>query len=196
MTIEISGKTLAFSAAMILLAGLAVAGWTRQNAAPAAPAAANATPLTPAPEEPAPVSPPEAQSGYVGDWQPVGVSPVAQQGASMQPAGDPATAPPPGAEDDSPAAVPPPNGPANGGPFDAYGQPESDVTPTPAASGYAPSEPVRHTRSTRKSVEIVAGTAAGGAAIGALAGGGKGAAIGALSGGAAGFVYDRLTHNQ
>ena len=43
------------------------------------------------------------------------------------------------------------------------------------------------------SAAIVGGSAAGGAAIGALAGGGEGAAIGALAGGAGGFVYDRLT---
>ena len=57
-------------------------------------------------------------------------------------------------------------------------------------------ERYRRGRSTGKSVAIVAGTAAGGAAIGALAGGGKGAAIGALTGGLGGFVYDRLTHNR
>ncbi len=55
---------------------------------------------------------------------------------------------------------------------------------------------VRHGRSTGKSVAIVAGSAGAGAAIGALAGGGKGAAIGAVSGGGAGFIYDRLTHNH
>lgn len=54
----------------------------------------------------------------------------------------------------------------------------------------------RHGRSKEHSVEIVAGTAAVGAAIGAIAGGGKGAAIGAVSGGGAGFAYDRLTHNR
>jgi hypothetical protein len=54
----------------------------------------------------------------------------------------------------------------------------------------------RRGRSTGKSVAIVAGSAAAGAGIGALAGGGKGAAIGALSGGAAGFLFDRLTHKR
>lgn len=48
-------------------------------------------------------------------------------------------------------------------------------------------------RPMKHSVAIVAGSAAGGAAIGALAGGGKGAAIGALAGGAGGLVYDRAT---
>ena len=47
-----------------------------------------------------------------------------------------------------------------------------------------------------RSVEIVAGSAGAGAAIGAIAGGGKGAGIGALSGGAAGLVYDRMTHKR
>jgi hypothetical protein len=51
-----------------------------------------------------------------------------------------------------------------------------------------------HGRSKAHSVEIVAGSAGVGAAIGAIAGGGKGAAIGALAGGAGGFTYDRLTH--
>ena len=61
---------------------------------------------------------------------------------------------------------------------------------------YADREVIRRPRSTKKSVAIVAGSAAGGAAIGALAGGGKGAGIGALVGGAGGFIYDRLTHNH
>jgi hypothetical protein len=54
----------------------------------------------------------------------------------------------------------------------------------------------RRGRTKAHSVEIVAGTAAAGAVIGAIAGGGKGAAIGGLSGAGAGFVYDRLTHNH
>jgi hypothetical protein len=53
-----------------------------------------------------------------------------------------------------------------------------------------------HGRSKKHSVEIVAGTAAAGAAIGAIAGGGPGAAIGAITGAGAGFTYDRLTHNH
>lgn len=58
-------------------------------------------------------------------------------------------------------------------------------------------EPITgHQRSTTKSAMIVAGSSAAGAAIGALAKGGKGAAIGAISGGVAGFIFDRLTHNK
>jgi hypothetical protein len=49
------------------------------------------------------------------------------------------------------------------------------------------------TRSKKKSAAIVGGSAAAGAAIGALAGGGKGAAIGAIAGGAGGLIYDRKT---
>lgn len=61
---------------------------------------------------------------------------------------------------------------------------------------YTDSHGHRRGRTKTHSVEIVAGTTATGAVIGALAGGGKGAAIGAVSGGGAGFVYDRLTHNK
>jgi hypothetical protein len=52
---------------------------------------------------------------------------------------------------------------------------------------------VEKTRSKKKSAAIIGGSAAAGAAIGALAGGGKGAAIGAIAGGAGGLVYDRTT---
>ena len=80
----------------------------------------------------------------------------------------------------------------------AYTADESSPASYPAAQDatYRDSsgEPVvRHSRSTRDSVLIVAGSAGTGAAIGAIAGGGKGAAIGALAGGAGGFIYDRLT---
>jgi hypothetical protein len=51
-------------------------------------------------------------------------------------------------------------------------------------------------RSWRKEVLIVGGSAGGGAAIGAIAGGKKGAAIGAISGGIAGLVYDLATRNR
>ena len=44
----------------------------------------------------------------------------------------------------------------------------------------------------RHELEVIGGTAAVGAGIGAIAGGGKGAAIGALAGGAGGYVYEKL----
>jgi hypothetical protein len=53
-----------------------------------------------------------------------------------------------------------------------------------------------HRRSRKRSAAIIIGSAAAGAGIGALAGGGKGAEIGAASGGTAGFVYDRMTRNR
>jgi hypothetical protein len=61
------------------------------------------------------------------------------------------------------------------------------------SNGYSDYRPYR---STGKSAAIVGGSAAAGALIGGLAGGGKGAAIGALLGGAGGFVYDRSTKNR
>ncbi len=80
-------------------------------------------------------------------------------------------------------------------------QPAATAQPTvrsaPAPATYRQSytrrtTTVRHQRSTRDSVLIVAGSAGTGAAIGAIAGGGKGAGIGAIAGGVGGLVYDRL----
>lgn len=51
-------------------------------------------------------------------------------------------------------------------------------------------------RAHRKTVKRVAIGAAGGAAIGAIAHGGKGAGIGALVGGGAGYLYDRHKKHQ
>jgi hypothetical protein len=55
---------------------------------------------------------------------------------------------------------------------------------------------VEQKRSTKASAAIIGGSAAAGAAIGGLAGGGKGAIIGAVAGGAAGAVYDRATYKK
>jgi hypothetical protein len=43
---------------------------------------------------------------------------------------------------------------------------------------------------------VIAGSAAAGAAIGAIAGGGKGAVIGAAAGAAGGYVYDRASRDN
>jgi septal ring-binding cell division protein DamX len=66
---------------------------------------------------------------------------------------------------------------------------------------YRPAAPartrvVRHTRSTKHSVEIIGGSAVGGALVGGLVGGKKGAVIGGLVGGTAGTVYDRKTRHK
>ena len=60
-----------------------------------------------------------------------------------------------------------------------------------------PSEPKRATkRSWEKEALIIGGSAGGGAAIGALAGGKKGAGIGAAAGGVGGLIYDLLTRDK
>jgi hypothetical protein len=51
-------------------------------------------------------------------------------------------------------------------------------------------------RSKKASAAIIGGSAAAGAAIGGLAGGGKGAIIGAIAGAGAGTVYDRMTYKK
>lgn len=51
-------------------------------------------------------------------------------------------------------------------------------------------------RSRRTSAAIIAGGAAAGAAIGAIAGRGRGAIIGAVSGAGAGLIYDQITRRK
>jgi hypothetical protein len=71
-----------------------------------------------------------------------------------------------------------------------------DVTSAPAIVQRR-SEPSRaKTRSWEKEALIIGGSAGGGAAIGAIAGGKKGAGIGAAAGGVGGLIYDVLTRNK
>ncbi len=88
-------------------------------------------------------------------------------------------------------------------PVAAAPDPEPVVMTASAAAAPRYVAPRRHRarvyykkRPFKHSAAIVGGSAAGGALIGALAGGGKGAAIGALAGGGGGLVYDRLTHKK
>jgi hypothetical protein len=76
----------------------------------------------------------------------------------------------------------------------------------PPARPTAARRPLRQTRHARRvvvrkrrlrrSMAIVGGSAAWGAAIGAIAGGGPGAAIGALAAGGGGFLYDPFTRKR
>jgi hypothetical protein len=84
-----------------------------------------------------------------------------------------------------------------------YAYPQQPYPQQAQATSYYAPRPVYHERyryhrgrSKKHSIEIVAGSAAVGAAIGAIAGGGPGAAIGAIAGGAGGFAYDRATHKH
>ncbi|PWU08399.1 MAG: hypothetical protein C5B51_07910 [Terriglobia bacterium] len=92
----------------------------------------------------------------------------------------------------------PPSEPVTAEPETAYGyetrsyrrRGSADRIAEPRTRVFVKKRPLKH------SLEIVGGSAAGGALIGGLAGGGKGAGIGALVGGAGGLVYDRLTHKK
>src|SRR5262245_15034351 len=77
---------------------------------------------------------------------------------------------------------------------------ERPVTRTTArrSVSYTPARTVevRRGRSWQKSALIIGGSAAGGAGVGALLGGGSGAKKGAVVGGIGGLVYDLATRNK
>lgn len=177
-------KNILIGCAFVAVAGLAVAGWVRKNDRAVDPAVASLQ-----------------GNPYVGSTV---ASPDGQPVAAYQPQG---SVPQPVYAGDGyyPSRMRPvyvrqqPMEPMAGQPVAQYvDEPVQGPTRRVVSRQeyYTDSRGKRHTRSKAHSVEIVAGSAAAGAAIGALAGGGKGAAIGALSGGGAGFVYDRLTHNH
>ncbi len=70
-----------------------------------------------------------------------------------------------------------------------------EIARTPAVRRQAEA-PHAEKRSWEKEALIIGGSAGGGAAIGAIAGGKKGAGIGAAAGGIGGLVYDLLTRDK
>lgn len=125
-------------------------------------------------------------------------------GCNRQPAAQEA-APPPNYQPQALQPAPPPGGAAvrSAAPGTRRVDPEP-TAPAATAPATTPSQPeaagddrprqtATKTRSKKKSAAIIGGSAAAGAAVGAIAGGGKGAAIGAIAGGAGGLVYDRAT---
>jgi hypothetical protein len=71
-----------------------------------------------------------------------------------------------------------------------------DVVKAPAIVQRRAEAPKDPKRSWEKEALIIGGSAGGGAAIGAVAGGKKGAAIGAAAGGVGGLIYDVLTRDK
>jgi hypothetical protein len=187
-------RNVAIAAGVLVLAGIGAAAWIHSAESPPAPAPATGAASAPtAALAPTPVvaSYDNSQSGAVNSG---GVNYGTVPAVSGSESGYYPSIPPPAYVSQPQPAPPPPEPAAN-----AYagGQYTAGVQYSGASrKSYREYRVHHHRRSKKHSIEIVAGTAAAGAAIGAIAGGGPGAAIGAISGAGAGFVYDRLTHNH
>lgn len=75
-------------------------------------------------------------------------------------------------------------------------RPASVTRSTPVQRTSAASAPVTTTRSTKKSVAIIAGSTAAGAVVGGVAKGKKGAVIGGITAGAAATIWDQVTRRK
>jgi hypothetical protein len=187
-------RNVAIAAGVLVLAGIGAAAWIHSAESPPAPAPATGAASAPiAALAPTPVvaSYDNSQSGAVN----YGTVPAVSGSES----GYYPSIPPPAYVSQPQPAPPPPAPAANAPAANVYagGQYAAGVQYAgPSRRSYREYRVHHHRRSRKHSIEIVAGTAATGAAIGAIAGGGPGAAIGAISGAGAGFVYDRLTHNH
>ena len=155
-----------------LLAVVGLVGWTRQSE------------TKPAPTANAYATSPDWYAGTARDPEPVSRDRNAPVVYAPSPFGS-----------EAPSAAPAPAARAYDMPAAAAPAPVAQHRRVYRTSARRPRVVVRK-RSFHKSAAIVGGSAAGGALIGALAGGGKGAAIGALAGGGGGLVYDRLTFKK
>lgn len=71
-----------------------------------------------------------------------------------------------------------------------------EVTRAPTVVARRPEPQHQNKRSWEQEALIIGGSAGGGAAIGAIAGGKKGAGIGAAAGGVGGLIYDLITRDK
>ncbi len=94
------------------------------------------------------------------------------------------------------ACVGSPTVPPSAGYLQTVNRPTVTSRATPVQRSSVARSPVTTKRSTKKSVAIIAGSAAAGAVVGGVAKGKKGAVIGGIVGGAAATIWDQVTRRK